>query len=112
MWRKVLTPTLLVISIWIVVGSVTTFYIHWLAELHTRVLNENVGTIQAVAEMQDSLLRLQALTASVDDSRRPGAAGASGGTAIRFRAGPDCRRQDGHDLRRACRRARSAAGVL
>ena len=64
MWRKVLAPTLLVISIWIVVGGVTTFYIHWLAELHTRVLNENVGTIQAVADMQDSLLRLQTLTAS------------------------------------------------
>ena len=64
MWRKVLTPTLLVIFIWIVVGGVTTFYIDWLARLHSRVLNENVGTIQAVAEMQDSLLGLQALTAA------------------------------------------------
>ena len=73
MWRKVLTPTLLVISIWIVGGGVTTFYIHWLAELHTRVLNENVGTIQAVADMQDSLLRLQALTASDGGSQLPGA---------------------------------------
>ena len=63
MWRKVLTPTLLVIAIWILIGSVTTFYIHWLSELHTRVLNENVGTIQAVADMQHSLLRLQALPA-------------------------------------------------
>ena len=42
-------------------------------ELHSRVLNENVGTIQAVAEIQDSLLRLQALTASDGGSQPPGA---------------------------------------
>ena len=76
MWRKVLTPTLLVIAIWILIGSVTTFYIHWLAELHTRVLNENVGTIQAVADMQDSLLRLQALPAFDGGSQL------SGGTSL------------------------------
>lgn len=71
MWRKVLTPTLLVISVWIVVGGATTFYIDWLARLHVRVLDENVGTIQAVAVMQDSLLRLQALTASDRGSQLP-----------------------------------------
>lgn len=75
MWRKVLTPTLLVISIWIGGGGVTTFYIHWLAELHARILNENVGTIQAVANMQDALLRLQTLTASAGGAQLPGATG-------------------------------------
>ncbi len=74
MWRKVLTPTLLVISIWIAVGVATTFYIDWLARLHIRVLDENVGTILAVADMQDSLLQLQALTASGRASQPPGGA--------------------------------------
>jgi hypothetical protein len=64
MWKKVLTPTLLVISIWIGLGCVTTFYIQWQSELRARLLQENVATIQAVAEMQNALLRLQALTAS------------------------------------------------
>lgn len=64
MWRKVLTPTLLVIMIWIGLGCVTTFYIQWLAQLQDRVLKENVGTIQAVAEMQSILLRMQTLIVS------------------------------------------------
>ena len=92
MWRKVLTPTLLVISIWIVIGSVTTFYINWLAELHTRVLNENVGTIQAVADMQESLLRLQALTASAGGSQAAGCTWPCGATAVQFRARPETAR--------------------
>lgn len=64
MWRKVLTPTLLVSLLWISIGGVTTFFIHWSTELQTRMLSENVATIRAVAQLQDVLLQLQALTAS------------------------------------------------
>lgn len=62
MWRQVLIPTLLVSLIWVVVGSATTFYINWATELQARMLAENVGTIQAVANMQNTLLQLQSLT--------------------------------------------------
>jgi two-component system sensor histidine kinase HydH len=70
-WRKVLTPTLLVIGIWVGLGCVTTFYIQWMVQRQERVLKENVGTIQAVAEMQDILLRMQALIASHGRSHVP-----------------------------------------
>lgn len=74
MWRKVLTPTLLVISIWIVIGGTTTFYLHRYGELQDRVLHENVATIQAVARMQNTLLRLQPLLASDHPAPVPTAA--------------------------------------
>ena len=64
MWRKVLTPTLLVINLWVGLGCMTTLYLHWQARLQARVLRENVEPLRAVAQMQDLLLRLQASTAS------------------------------------------------
>jgi two-component system, NtrC family, sensor histidine kinase HydH len=62
MWRKVLTPTLLVILVWLVVGGATTFYIQWLSESQSRTISENVATIQSVAELENTLLKIHSLT--------------------------------------------------
>lgn len=68
MWRQVLIPTLLVSLIWVAVGSVTTYYIRWATEVQARMLAENVGTIQAVAKMQNTLLQIQSLTTTMQAS--------------------------------------------
>jgi two-component system sensor histidine kinase HydH len=60
MWKKIVAPILLVVLLWITVSVATTFYINWLYESHTRVLEENLSSIQVVGAMQASLWQLQA----------------------------------------------------
>ena len=62
MWRKVLTPTLLVILIWLLVSGATTFYLQWLSETQSQTLSENVATIQGVAGLENILLKIHALS--------------------------------------------------
>lgn len=69
MWKKVIAPTILVSLLWIAISGVTTYHINWLCETHTRVLTENVATIQAVGAMQDILWRLQAIVLQVSQAK-------------------------------------------
>lgn len=61
MWTKVVAPTILVSVLWIVASGGTTYYINWLFKSHSRVLKENITTIEAAAGIQDVVWRLQAL---------------------------------------------------
>jgi signal transduction histidine kinase len=74
MWKRVVAPTILISLMWISVSVVTTYHINWLCEAHTRVLSENVTTIQAVGAMQDILWRLQVAGLEVAGPGRPAAA--------------------------------------
>jgi signal transduction histidine kinase len=62
-------PVLLVVLLWIIVSGVTTFYINLLYESHTRVLGENLSSIQAVGAMQAALWQLQ--TSVMKAAERP-----------------------------------------
>jgi two-component system sensor histidine kinase HydH len=59
MWKKVVAPVLLVVVLWITLSSTTTFYINWLYESHTQVLQENLSSIQIIGAAQATLWRLQ-----------------------------------------------------
>jgi len=72
MWTKVVAPTVLVSALWVAVSGGTTFYINWLFESHSRVLEENVATIQAAAGIQDVVWRLQALAMQATEAQDPG----------------------------------------
>jgi len=74
MWKRVVAPTVLISLMWISVSVVTTYHINWLCEAHTRVLSENVTTIQAVGAMQDVLWRLQVAGLEAAGPGRPAAA--------------------------------------
>lgn len=72
MWTKVVAPTVLVSILWVAASGGTTFYINWLFESHSRVLKENVATIQAAAGIQDVVWRLQALAMQAAESQEVG----------------------------------------
>jgi len=67
MWQRVLAPTLLVTGIWVAASSVTTLFLNWATRLQNRILAENVATIQTVAELENVLLQMQALTLNGPD---------------------------------------------
>jgi signal transduction histidine kinase len=64
MWKKVVAPVFFVVSLWVGISVSTTFYINWLYESYSKVLRENVPSIQAVGAMQHSLWRLQSAVIS------------------------------------------------
>jgi two-component system, NtrC family, sensor histidine kinase HydH len=64
MWKKVVAPVFFVVSLWVVISVTTTFYINWLYESYSKVLRENVSSIQAAGAMQHSLWRLQSAVMS------------------------------------------------
>jgi len=72
MWRKVVAPTVLVSLLWIAVSGGTTFYINWLFEAHSRVLKENVATIQTASGIQDVVWRLQAVAMQATEAQDAG----------------------------------------
>jgi len=72
MWTKVVAPTLLVSLLWVAVSGGTTLYINWLFDSHSRVLKENVATIQAAAGIQDVVWRLQALAMQAAEAQDAG----------------------------------------
>lgn len=67
MWRKMVTPTALVCTLWLAVGGTTISYINWVYHSHSRDLAENFTTIQAVDAMQDALWRLHATVMEVTE---------------------------------------------
>ena len=60
MWKKVAAPTALVILLWVAASGATTQYIGWVYETFSRVLAENVTTIQEAGALQAILWRMQA----------------------------------------------------
>jgi two-component system, NtrC family, sensor histidine kinase HydH len=59
MWKIVVAPVFLVVLLWVAISVSTTFYINWLYDSYSKVLRENVSSIQATGAMQHSLWRLQ-----------------------------------------------------
>lgn len=66
-WKKVVAPIIFVVLLWLLASGATTYFIYWLYEAHARDLRENVSTIQAAGEIQDTLWRLQAVLMEAGD---------------------------------------------
>ena len=64
MWKKVVAPVFFVVTLWVVISVSTTFYINWLYESYSKVIRENVSSIQAAGAMQHALWRLQSAVMS------------------------------------------------
>jgi two-component system, NtrC family, sensor histidine kinase HydH len=65
MWKRLITPTVLVSLLWLSVGAATIYYVNWVYRSHTRDLAENLTTIRATDAMQDALWRMQATVIEV-----------------------------------------------
>ncbi len=65
MWKRLITPTVLVSLLWLFVGGATLYYIAWVDRSHTRDLADNFKTIHATDAMQDALWRMQATVIEV-----------------------------------------------
>jgi signal transduction histidine kinase len=71
MWKRVITPVIVVSILWIAGSSISTYYVHRVYESHSQALAENVGTIRSAWAMQDALWRLHAIVMeSADKDRR------------------------------------------
>lgn len=85
-WFELLMPTILVGIAWLGLSSATTAYISWLDRRHQDVMNENVTSIRAAAQMQHALWALQvsAVTSAISQETSSLAPGTS--AADDFRA--------------------------
>lgn len=73
MWKKVVAPTLFVCLLWMSISGASTYYIYWLSGSNNQILTENVSSILAAAEMQESVWQMEAeFVDTVEDEHRPG----------------------------------------
>lgn len=61
MWKKIVAPAVVVSLCWLIVGGSTSFFISWQDTELDRVMAENVGSIRAATEMEETLWRMQAV---------------------------------------------------
>lgn len=61
MWRFVLPPVIVVVTLWVAMSGATTFYVHWIEQSYQRVFDENIASIQAANDFQRSARRIEAV---------------------------------------------------
>lgn len=61
MWKSIIAPAVVVSLCWIVVGGATSYYLSWQDRALDRVLAENVASIRAASEMEETVWRMQAV---------------------------------------------------
>ena len=73
MWKSIIAPAVVVSLCWLLVGGSTSYYLSWQDRALDRVLAENVASIRAANEMEETLWRMQsvAMEAARDRSRVP-----------------------------------------
>jgi len=73
MWKSIIAPAVVVSLCWLIVGGSTSYYLSWQDRALDRVLAENVASIRAANEMEETIWRMQsvALEAARDRSRVP-----------------------------------------
>jgi len=57
MWKTILPPIVLVVVIWVLTSTSTTYYLLWLDNSYERALAKNIHAIQAVDSVQDIIER-------------------------------------------------------
>lgn len=87
-WFEILMPTILVGIVWLGLSVVTSVYISWLDRRYQDVMNENVASIMAAAEMQHALWELQvsAVTSATGPSPAASPLASDASVADKFRA--------------------------
>lgn len=73
MWKSIIAPAVVVSLCWLIVGGASSYYLSWQSRALDRVLEENVTSIRAANEMQETVWRMQSaiLQAARDRSRIP-----------------------------------------
>lgn len=73
MWKSIIAPAVVVSLCWLFVGGASSYYLSWQSRELDRVLEENVTSIRAANEMQETVWRMQSviLQAARDRSRIP-----------------------------------------
>ena len=73
MWKSIIAPAVVVSLCWLLVGGASSYYLSWQSRELDRVLEENVTSIRAANEMQETVWRMQSvvLQAARDQSRIP-----------------------------------------
>lgn len=72
MWKKVVAPTLFVCVLWMSVSGASTYYIYWLSGSNNQIFSENVSSMIAASQMQESLWRIEAaFVAAAEEDQRP-----------------------------------------
>ena len=61
MWKRIIAPAVVVSLCWLIVGGATTYYLSWQDQALDRVLEENVSSIRAANEMQETVWQMQAV---------------------------------------------------
>ena len=61
MWKSIIAPALVVSLCWLIVGGASSYYLSWLDRATDRVLAENVGSIRAANDMEETVWRMQAI---------------------------------------------------
>lgn len=73
MWKSIVAPAVVVSVFWLIVGGTTSYYLFWQSKALDRLLEENVTSIRAASEMQQTVWRIQsnAFDAANDRSHIP-----------------------------------------
>ncbi len=61
MWKSIIAPAVVVSLCWLIVGGATTYYLSWQDQTLDRVLEENVSSIRAANEMQETVWQMQSV---------------------------------------------------
>lgn len=61
MWKSIIAPAVVVSLCWLIVGGTTTYYLSWQDQAVDRVLEENVSSIRAANEMQETVWQMQSV---------------------------------------------------
>lgn len=59
MWKSIIAPAVVVSLFWLLVGGASSYYVSWQSRELDRVLEENVTSICAAGEMQETVWRMQ-----------------------------------------------------
>jgi hypothetical protein len=58
MWKQVLPPVVLVTALWVAMSVATTYYVQWVDNSYQRVSRENLSSIRAADDLQQTLWRI------------------------------------------------------
>ena len=70
MWKSIIAPAVVVSLCWLLVGGASSYYLSWQSHELDRVFQDNVTSIRAANEMQETVWRMQSvvLEAARDES--------------------------------------------
>lgn len=71
MWKRIIAPAVVVSLCWLFVGGSTSYYLSWQDRTLDQVLEENVTSIRAANEMQETVWRMQSVVLQAARDKLP-----------------------------------------